>query len=87
MLQTGKIWYLVMDLSSFWGQMITTYQCGGVLNNNIIPPTLSHDIPSHRCNGLGAIAYDSRSTSIVVIKTLTGQRYVDDILDIPWDLS
>ncbi|GFW79564.1 transposable element Tcb2 transposase [Trichonephila clavipes] len=28
----------------------------------------------------GAIAYDSRSTSIVMRGTLTGQRYVDDIL-------
>ncbi|GFX01243.1 transposable element Tc1 transposase [Trichonephila clavipes] len=32
------------------------------------------------CNGLGAIAYDSRSTLIVMRGTLTGQRYVDDIL-------
>ncbi|GFT38696.1 transposable element Tcb2 transposase [Trichonephila clavipes] len=31
-------------------------------------------------NGLGAIAYDSRSTLIVMCGTLTGQRYVDDIL-------
>ncbi|GFT10970.1 DDE_3 domain-containing protein [Trichonephila clavipes] len=28
----------------------------------------------------GAIAYDSRSTLIVMHRTLTGQRYVDDIL-------
>ncbi|GFX04078.1 transposable element Tcb1 transposase [Trichonephila clavipes] len=28
----------------------------------------------------GAIAYDSRSTLIVMCGTLTGQRYVDDIL-------
>ncbi|GFY27498.1 transposable element Tcb2 transposase [Trichonephila clavipes] len=28
----------------------------------------------------GAIAYDSRSTLIVMRRTLTGQRYVDDIL-------
>ncbi|GFY12502.1 transposable element Tcb2 transposase [Trichonephila clavipes] len=28
----------------------------------------------------GAIAYDSRSTLIVILGTLTGQRYVDDIL-------
>ncbi|GFV73067.1 DDE_3 domain-containing protein [Trichonephila clavipes] len=28
----------------------------------------------------GAIAYDSRSTLIVMHGTLTGQRYVDDIL-------
>ncbi|GFT72164.1 hypothetical protein TNCV_2272571 [Trichonephila clavipes] len=28
----------------------------------------------------GAIAYDSRSTLIVMRGTLTGQRYVDDIL-------
>ncbi|GFW92188.1 transposable element Tcb2 transposase [Trichonephila clavipes] len=28
----------------------------------------------------GAIAYDSRSTLIVIRGTLTGQRYVDDIL-------
>ncbi|GFT83885.1 transposable element Tcb2 transposase [Trichonephila clavipes] len=28
----------------------------------------------------GAIAYDSRSTLIVMRRTLTGQRYIDDIL-------
>ncbi|GFT04400.1 transposable element Tcb2 transposase [Trichonephila clavipes] len=28
----------------------------------------------------GAIAYDSRSTLIVMRRTFTGQRYVDDIL-------
>ncbi|GFY18964.1 transposable element Tc1 transposase [Trichonephila clavipes] len=31
----------------------------------------------------GAIAYDSRSTLIVMRETLTGQRYVDDILRPP----
>ncbi|GFT62610.1 transposable element Tcb2 transposase [Trichonephila clavipes] len=36
--------------------------------------------PHSWCNGLGAIAYDSRSTLIVMRRTLTGQRYVDDIL-------
>ncbi|GFV68971.1 transposable element Tcb2 transposase [Trichonephila clavipes] len=36
--------------------------------------------PHSSCNGLGAIAYDSRSTLIVMGGTLTGQRYVDDIL-------
>ncbi|GFX93055.1 transposable element Tcb1 transposase [Trichonephila clavipes] len=32
------------------------------------------------CNGLGAIAYDSRSSLIVMRGTITGQRCVDDIL-------
>ncbi|GFX95964.1 transposable element Tc1 transposase [Trichonephila clavipes] len=32
------------------------------------------------CNGLGAIYYDSQSTLIVMRGTLTGQRYIDDIL-------
>ncbi|GFW77244.1 transposable element Tc1 transposase [Trichonephila clavipes] len=32
------------------------------------------------CNGLGGIAYDSRSPLIGMRGTLTGQRYVDDIL-------
>ncbi|GFV81710.1 transposable element Tc1 transposase [Trichonephila clavipes] len=36
--------------------------------------------PRSWCNGLGAIAYDSRSTLIVMRGTLTDQRYVDDIL-------
>ncbi|GFX32382.1 transposable element Tc1 transposase [Trichonephila clavipes] len=36
--------------------------------------------PRSWCNGLGAIAYDSQSTLIVMRGTLTGQRYVDDIL-------
>ncbi|GFT38062.1 transposable element Tc1 transposase [Trichonephila clavipes] len=36
--------------------------------------------PHSWCNGLGDHAYDSRSTLIVMLGTLTGQRYVDDIL-------
>ncbi|GFT82363.1 transposable element Tcb2 transposase [Trichonephila clavipes] len=50
--------------------------------------TASTVVPSHCgmsqigkswCNGLGVIAYDSRSTLIVMRGTLTGQRYVNDI--------
>ncbi|GFV06384.1 hypothetical protein TNCV_2947071 [Trichonephila clavipes] len=70
-----------MNPGLFWGQMITVYGCGGVLVSGTIPPhcSTSH-CPHSWCNGLGAIAYDSRSTLIVMRGTLTGQRYVDDIL-------
>ncbi|GFV80694.1 transposable element Tcb2 transposase [Trichonephila clavipes] len=44
------------------------------------PPHCSTSHCSHSwCNGLGAIAYDSRSTLIVMRGTLMNQRYVDDI--------
>ncbi|GFV79016.1 transposable element Tc1 transposase [Trichonephila clavipes] len=36
--------------------------------------------PHSWCNGLGKHGYDSRSTLIVMRETLTGQRYVDNIL-------
>ncbi|GFX08033.1 uncharacterized protein TNCV_1237131 [Trichonephila clavipes] len=70
-----------MNLGSFRGQMITVYGCGGTLVSGTIPPhcSTSH-CPHSWCNGLGAIVYDSRSTLIVMRGTLTGQRYVDDIL-------
>ncbi|GFW80613.1 uncharacterized protein TNCV_3234651 [Trichonephila clavipes] len=61
--------------------MITVYGCGGALVSGTIPPphcSTSH-CPHSWCDGLGAIAYDSRSTLIVIRGTLTGQRYVDDI--------
>ncbi|GFU43259.1 transposable element Tcb1 transposase [Trichonephila clavipes] len=65
----------------FWGQMITVYGCGGTLVSGTIPPhcSTSH-CPHSWCNDLGAIAYDSRTTLIVMRGTLKGQRYVDDIL-------
>ncbi|GFX52511.1 transposable element Tcb2 transposase [Trichonephila clavipes] len=44
------------------------------------PPTVLRHSPHSWCDGLGDIAYDSRSTLIVMRGTLTGQRYVDDIL-------
>ncbi|GFV08195.1 transposable element Tcb2 transposase [Trichonephila clavipes] len=45
------------------------------------PPHCSTSHCSHSwCNGLGAIAYDRRSTLIVMRRTLTGQHYVDDII-------
>ncbi|GFS71314.1 uncharacterized protein TNCV_5050581 [Trichonephila clavipes] len=71
-----------------WGQMIAMYGCGGTLVSGTIPPhcSTSH-CPHSWCNGLGGIAYDSRSTLIVMRGALTGQRYVDNILrphTLPW---
>ncbi|GFX27992.1 transposable element Tc1 transposase [Trichonephila clavipes] len=43
-------------------------------------PGEPYNSPHSWCNGLGAIACDSRSTLTVMRGTLTGQRYVDDIL-------
>ncbi|GFX45260.1 uncharacterized protein TNCV_2095451 [Trichonephila clavipes] len=61
--------------------MTIVYGCGGALLSGTIPPhcSTSH-CPHIWCNGLGAIANDSRSTLIVMRGTLTGQHYVDDIL-------
>ncbi|GFW79149.1 uncharacterized protein TNCV_3631801 [Trichonephila clavipes] len=61
--------------------MITVYACRGALVSGTIPPhcSTSHCLHSW-CNGLGHIAYDTRSILIVMRGTLTGQRYVDDIL-------
>ncbi|GFX06466.1 transposable element Tcb1 transposase [Trichonephila clavipes] len=47
---------------------------------NSPPHCSTSHCPHSWCNGLGAIAYDSRSTVIVMNGTLTGQRYVNDIL-------
>ncbi|GFX09546.1 transposable element Tcb2 transposase [Trichonephila clavipes] len=63
--------------------MITVYGCGGALVSGTIPPT--HTILRHTNRTAVvmvwvAIAYDSRSTLIVMRGTLTYQRYVDDIL-------
>ncbi|GFW71869.1 uncharacterized protein TNCV_3220451 [Trichonephila clavipes] len=68
-----------MNPGLFWGQMITVYGYGGALVNGTIPPTLFYvTLPAQLV--WGAIAYDSRSDLIVMRGTLTGQRYVDDIL-------
>ncbi|GFW64961.1 DDE_3 domain-containing protein [Trichonephila clavipes] len=72
-----------MNPGLFWGQMITEYGCRGTLESGKIPPhtycSTSH-CPHSWCNGLGAIAYDSWSSLIVMRGTLKSQRYVDDIL-------
>ncbi|GFX07684.1 uncharacterized protein TNCV_4159531 [Trichonephila clavipes] len=62
--------------------MIIVYRCGGALVSGTILTHCSTSPCLHSwCNGLGgAIAYDSQSTLIVMRGTLTGQRYVDDIL-------
>ncbi|GFS47979.1 transposable element Tcb1 transposase [Trichonephila clavipes] len=83
MSQSGKRLCLVMNPGLFWGQMITVYGCGGALVSGTIPTTLFYvTLPTQLVwgAGLGAIAYDSRSTLIVMRGTLTSQRYVDDIL-------
>ncbi|GFT81723.1 transposable element Tc1 transposase [Trichonephila clavipes] len=48
--------------------------------NNSPPHCSTSHCPHSWCNGLGAIAYGSRSPLILMRGTLTGQRYVDDIL-------
>ncbi|GFW50858.1 uncharacterized protein TNCV_3591401 [Trichonephila clavipes] len=62
--------------------MITVYGCGGALvSGTILPQTvLRHTARTAFVMVSGAIAYYSRSTLIVMRGTLTGQRYVDDIL-------
>ncbi|GFX87836.1 DDE_3 domain-containing protein [Trichonephila clavipes] len=72
-----------MNPGLFWGQMLTVYGCGGALVSGTIP--LSHTVLRHTARTAGVmvwwiIAYDSRSTLIVMRRTFTGQRYVDDIL-------
>ncbi|GFW29560.1 DDE_3 domain-containing protein [Trichonephila clavipes] len=57
-----------MNPGLVWGQMKTVYGY-----------STSH-CPHSWCNGLGGIAYDRRSTLIVMHGTLTGQRYIDEIL-------
>ncbi|GFS86382.1 DDE_3 domain-containing protein [Trichonephila clavipes] len=80
MSQIGKRWCLVINPGLFGGQMITVYRCGGALVSSTIPPHCSTSHCSHIwCNSLGVIAYDRRSTLIVMRGTLMGQRYVDDI--------
>ncbi|GFW92708.1 DDE_3 domain-containing protein [Trichonephila clavipes] len=71
-----------MNPGLFWGQMITVYGCGGALVSGTIPPhtVLRHTARTAGVMVWGAIAYDSRSTLIVMCGTLTGQRHVDDIL-------
>ncbi|GFX41286.1 DDE_3 domain-containing protein [Trichonephila clavipes] len=71
-----------MNSGLFWGQMITVYGCGGALVSGTTPPhtVLRHTARTAGVMVCGAIAYDSRSTLIVMRGTLTGQRYADDIL-------
>ncbi|GFU00656.1 DDE_3 domain-containing protein [Trichonephila clavipes] len=81
MSQIGKSLCLVMNPGLFWVQMITVYECGGALVSGTIP----HSVLRHTARTAGvmvwrALAYDSRSTLVVMHGTLTGQRYVDDIL-------
>ncbi|GFV01449.1 uncharacterized protein TNCV_2960431 [Trichonephila clavipes] len=62
--------------------MIAVYGCGGALVSITIPLTLFYvTLPAQLVQWSGGgIAYDSRSTLIVMRGTSTGQRYVDDIL-------
>ncbi|GFU54094.1 DDE_3 domain-containing protein [Trichonephila clavipes] len=72
-----------MNPGLFWGQMIILYGCGDALVSGTIPPlqtVLRHTAHTAGAMVWEAIAYDSRSTLIVMRGTLTGQRYVDDIL-------
>ncbi|GFW18142.1 DDE_3 domain-containing protein [Trichonephila clavipes] len=82
MSQTDKSLCLVMSPGLFWGQMMTDRvrmgRCPGERYNS------PHTVLSHTARTAGvmvwwAIAYNSRSTLVVMHETLTGQRYVDDI--------
>ncbi|GFX63268.1 DDE_3 domain-containing protein [Trichonephila clavipes] len=78
MSQIGKRLCLVTNPGLLWGQ-ITVYGCGGALVSGTIPlhTVLRHTARTAGVMVWGAIAYDSRSTLIVMRGTLTGQRYVD----------
>ncbi|GFT89602.1 DDE_3 domain-containing protein [Trichonephila clavipes] len=82
MSQIGKRLCLVMNPGLFWGQMITVYGCGGALvsGTNFTHTVLRHTARTAGVMVWGAIVYDSLSTLIVMRGTLTGQRYVDNIL-------
>ncbi|GFU85274.1 DDE_3 domain-containing protein [Trichonephila clavipes] len=69
-----------MNPGFFGGQMRTVYGCGGALVSSTIPTVLRHTARTAGVMVLGAIAYDSRFTLIVMRGTLTSQRYVDGIL-------
>ncbi|GFU98821.1 uncharacterized protein TNCV_4937511 [Trichonephila clavipes] len=65
----------------FWGQMIAVYGVEASCVSGTITPTLFYvTLPAPSwCNGLGGhLAYDSRSTLIMMRGTLTDQHYVDD---------
>ncbi|GFT67726.1 transposable element Tcb2 transposase [Trichonephila clavipes] len=66
----------------FWLQMITVYGYGGALLNGTIHPhtVLRHTARTTDVMIWEAIVYDRRSTLIGMLGSLTGQRYVDDIL-------
>ncbi|GFX58158.1 transposable element Tcb2 transposase [Trichonephila clavipes] len=58
---------------------VRVWRCPGERNNSL-HTALRHTARTAGVLVWGAIAYDSRSTLIVMRGTLTGQRYVDDIL-------
>ncbi|GFT59355.1 transposable element Tcb2 transposase [Trichonephila clavipes] len=62
--------------------MITVYACGcaPVEQYNSTHTVLRHTARTVGEMVWGAIAYDNRSTLIVMPGTLTGRRYIDDIL-------
>ncbi|GFX82406.1 transposable element Tc3 transposase [Trichonephila clavipes] len=72
---SDKYWFV-------WGtddNRVRVWRCPGEWYNS--PRTvLRHTARTAGVMVWGAIAYDSRSTLIVMRRTLTGQRYVDDIL-------
>ncbi|GFX68399.1 transposable element Tcb2 transposase [Trichonephila clavipes] len=73
---------VLSDESRFvWGTDDNRVRVGGSGERYNSPHTvLRHTTRTAGVMVCGAIAYDSRSTLIVMRRTLTGQRYVDDIL-------
>ncbi|GFU71553.1 transposable element Tc1 transposase [Trichonephila clavipes] len=71
-----------MNPGLFWGQMIIVYGCGCAPGERYNSPHTILRHTAHTAGAMvwGAIVYDSRFTLIVMRGTLTGQRYVDDIL-------
>ncbi|GFW18089.1 DDE_3 domain-containing protein [Trichonephila clavipes] len=65
-----------MSPGLFWGQMMTVFGWG----YNSPHTVLRHTARTAGVMVWWAIAYNSRSTLVVMHGTLTGQRYVDDIL-------
>ncbi|GFU52259.1 transposable element Tcb1 transposase [Trichonephila clavipes] len=61
------------------GNRVRVWRCPGEQYNSPPHTVLRHTVHTAGIMVCGAIAYDSRSTLIVMRGTLTSQRYVDDI--------
>ncbi|GBM34573.1 hypothetical protein AVEN_171623-1 [Araneus ventricosus] len=79
--QIGETWCLVMNSGSFWGQMITSYGCGGALGQRYVDDILRPHVGPF-LNGLPGVGFQQDNARPHTARV--AQDFLRHVQTLPW---